>query len=457
MKINLKEYYLSSRALQVFFVVMYLMTIPIKSTAQQILEIEVNVVGLNNNQRTALTQLDEACASIVDTTDEQAISLQAVCDLTDTLDQADPDDIITLRSIADAIAPEEAFSIDDSLVIGSDYQAVNINARLNALRQADSSEILTDTATFGLFPIGASNTLSSKESGGGAAGDLVKNLGGFISGRVSSAELNGGILQQNTNYDFSSLTIGADYRFGEQIIAGLGLGITQDRTRFIETTAESVSDGINVTAYTSWFDSDKAYLDIVLDMGLSDYELQRSISVFSDDTLVAVASPEVDARSLTMSAGSSFTPFGFDVSGYLRLVLTRATIGSYTESLQSQQSGFTPLFSIAKRNVISSEIALGIEVSKALSTSFAVIVPRLRLDYVNENDRSKDVVEATLISTGTVARYQGEDRVGSYTNFGAGVSAVFSRGRSAYVYYETHLQHGLISQDTLNLGARLAF
>lgn len=450
-------YYTSAGTLRILPLLAFLLITPAKSTAQQTLEIEVNVIGLNSNHIAALNQLDEACASTDNAADDQATSVQEVCDLTDTLDETNPDDIITLRSIADAVAPEEAFTIDDSLTISSDYQAVNVNARLNALRKQTSPDQSPEATAFTIFPGKLSNVETSTESGGAAAAGLMTRLGGFLSARISSAELDGGSLQQDTDYDFNNLTLGADYRVSDQIIAGLGVGLIQDETRLSQSSQKTSSDGINFTAYTSWFDRNKAYMDIVLDLGFIAYELERVISVLSDDTLIATASPEVSARSVTMSAGRNFTPFGFDVSGYLRLALTRATIDAYTESIDTQQSDFTPLFSIKKRNLVSTELVLGFEVSKAFSTSHAVIVPRLRLEYITENDRSKDPVEATLISTGTVARYQGQDREPGYTNLGIGASAVFSHGRSAYAYYETHLQHGLISQDTFNIGVRMNF
>ncbi|MFK7891162.1 MAG: autotransporter outer membrane beta-barrel domain-containing protein [Granulosicoccus sp.] len=429
--------------------------------AQQTLNIDVSVFGLNVNQTRGLTQLDEACDAVTGNGSDQALALLDVCATVDALDPNDPDDVEALAEIADIIAPEEAFAINDSLTTLSDYQTTNVRARLNALRsrelEAESEEDLStgidDTA------LAAEHEYSSVSpaKGGGASADLSSRFGSFVSGHISSGDIDGAKLQQSAEISSSSITIGGDYRFNDNVVAGLGIGFLQDESSFKRFSGGAESEAISVTAFATWYETDKGYLDIVLDIGSSDYELERSISIPPDTGLVAVASPGADSLAVTLGAGRNFQIGGWDLGGYFRLSHKQATVDAYSESLKVQLPGFATLYSFDEQEVQSTETVLGVEVSKVVNTTRAVFIPLVRVEYVSENEREKDEITATLISTNTVASYRGEDRVGSYSNFGIGANAVFRRGKSAYAYYETHIQHDLVSQDWLKAGIRFEF
>jgi len=101
----------------------------------QTLVIDINAVGLNENQAKATTQLNTACDSLGVDVSAQATALQEVCNLINSLDVNDAEDSIRLQEIANAVTPEEAFAVNDSLSVISDYQTTNVLGRLNAMRR----------------------------------------------------------------------------------------------------------------------------------------------------------------------------------------------------------------------------------------------------------------------------------------------------------------------------------
>jgi len=432
---------------------MLLLTLSNTALAQTLI-IDINAVGLNENQSKATTQLNQACDSLGADTSAQAVALQEVCDLVNSLDANDAEDSSRLQEIANAVVPEEAFALNDSLSVFSGYQTTNVLARLNALRNSEPANIdaqeselsLRKPTTFGLTQVG-----------GGASADLVAPLGVFINGDVSSGEFDGGQLQQDADLASSSFTIGGDYRFHKNVVAGLGVGFIQDEVKFSSVSGGAESDGFNLTAFATWYEKDQGYLDVVLDFSRSDYTLERSITIFQDNPLTAKSSPSALATSFTVSGGRNFNAYGFDLGGYFRLSYTGATIDAYSESLTVQQAGFAPLFRINDQLATSTKMVVGLNLSKAISLNNAVLLPMFRIEYVRENDRKKDGIEATLSSTGTMARYEGEDRAVRYSNLGLGASALFRGGRSAFAYYETHLQNDVVSQNWWKTGVRLEF
>jgi len=445
----------------------------------QTLVIDINVVGLNENQSTGSTQVTQACDALGEAT---ATELQEVCDLINSLDETDVEDVQRLEEITDAIAPEEAFAINDSLSVVSDYQTTNVHARLNALRgpaqgfAASSTSIPTGSGQDGGNSGGNNSQQQEKrpisdilnngersdnedqtEQGGGSSADLVSPFGGFINGHVSNGKFDAEVLQQDSTISSSSLTVGGDYRFNKNVVAGFGVGFVQDEAKFTSVFGGSTSDGFNVTAFASWYETDQGYLDVVLDLGRANYTLERSVSINPDTSLVANSFPAATATSFTVSGGRNFKPYGFDLGGYFRLSYTGAKIDSYTESLKFEQPGFAALYSVGDQSVTSTKMVAGFNLSRSISFNRAVLLPLLRLEYVRENDEKKDAIDATLVGTETTAQYQGEDRVGGYSSLGLGATAVFSRGRSAYAFYETHLQHDVLSQNWFKTGVRLEF
>jgi len=375
------------------------------------------------------------------------------------LDPNKPEDALRLQQIADAVAPEEAFALSDSVSAVSHYQTTNVHARLNAMRNSIATFASTDTVRSDQPrpTTGAASENPEKQVGGGASADLVSPLGVFVNGHVSSGNMDGGQLQQDSNIASSSLTVGSDYRFNDNIVAGLGIGFVQDKANFRSVSGGTASDGVNLTTFASWFDTDQGYLDVVLDFGRTDYTLERSVSVDQDGDLIATSSPAATATSITVSGGRNFKPFGMDLNGYGRLSYTGATISAYSESLKVQKPGFAALFSVDDQSVASTKLVLGLNLSKAISLKSAVLLPIFRLEHIRENDRKKDALKATLISTGNTAQYKGEERVGGYSTLGIGTSAVFRGGKSAYAVYETYLQHDTITQNCLKAGVRLEF
>lgn len=107
--------------------------------------------------------------------------------------------------------------------------------------------------------------------------------------------------------------------------------------------------------------------------------------------------------------------------------------------------------------MLSTKRIAGLELTKVVNTSKAVLIPLLRIEHTNENERKKQNIEATFITTGSSASYQGEDRVIGYSNIDIGASAIFRGGKSIFAYYETHLQHNLVSQKWFKFGAGIEF
>lgn len=433
--------------------------------AQQSIIVDIDVIRINDNQSAGIDQVNAVCDADLPQTSSLDSVLQPVCD---ELAQLDPDnaaDAVRIGEIGDAIAIEEAFAITDALIEHADFQTTNVRARLDAIRQPLGSNAVANETTLSASSspglLGQTGMVSSRQSGrasgGGASSDLNARLGVFLNGHVAEGHGDGGTLQQDTIIQSGSVTLGGDYRFSRHVVAGVGIGAMQDESRFRQVAGSAETQGVSVSLFATWFEADEGYLDLVLDIGSTRHELARSFDVDPRQPLLLRSRPSASSTTLTIGGGRNFTPFDWDLGAYFRLSHTRATIDGFSESVLDPITPLTSLYEVDEQSVISTEMVFGVELSRALSTSMAVLVPMVRLEYVTENETDKEDIVASFDASDIAVRYQGEARVSSHSNLGLGTSAVFAGGWNAYAFYETHLQHDRISQNRFKLGLRRAF
>lgn len=411
----------------------------------QSITIDFEVFGLNKNQSQTDQTLENACTSI----NQSGAATAAAADLLNTcaiLNPLDEEDA-GLAAGLDRLIPEEAFAISDTLTDASDLQVTNVNARINALREQQS---------------GSSNLLGiiSIPGGGGSAGESrLENFEVFFNGQVSTGELDGKLLQQDADLTASQFTLGADYRLSDNLIVGVGVGLFQHETDFSNTAGDSQVDGTNLTLFGTYSRESLGYLDVVLDIGSNSFQFSRQINLEGSNTVLANASTDSSSVSLTAGVGKNYRLSGWDLGPYLRFGLTTASVDGYSERADSEQPGFGSTLRVDSQSINSTTFSIGGTASRAISTNRFVVVPQLSVEVELEADSDKDPLSASFLADPNqqVFTVDGEERDANYVNLGAGATAFFTGGKSAYAYYETRLAHEFITQHWFKLGARFEF
>ena len=161
----------------------------------------------------------------------------------------------------------------------------------------------------------------------------------------------------------------------------------------------------------------------------------------------------------SLSTGYDFTARGFTFGPYGRINYLKADIDAFQEHIDNTNPGFGLALSIDDQDVESLTWVLGGQGSYALSTRFAVLLPQVRFEWEHEFLNDRRTVTARFVSdpanTPILLDTDRPDR--DYFNFGAGLSAVFQRGTSAFVYYETVLALRDVTAHKIAVGVRLAF
>lgn len=348
--------------------------------------------------------------------------------------------------------------------------------RLNKLRlaQVDSSaEVLAFDAHTG-------NLTMDLDSGGGA-GDLFNEGWRFyISGDASTGEKDATELVTGYDLDGLGLNAGGDYRLDPKRYVGFNASIRELDLDYLNNSTAEVTT-VDLAGYGLWFKDDSWYIQSHAGFGTSDIDMARQLQFTSRSTvivlpdgttffdpdspreeIVSTFASDTDASRLFASvvAGRDFHrgPVTIGVSGMLDYL--DVSVDGYTEA--SDNFGGIPLqLEIDDYDHQSLRFIAGVDVSRSISTSYGVVTPFVRGEWIHEfKDEPTEItarftgdpfsvgfeqnnlfysggVPAVDPATGdpdpTTFTITSDDPDTNYFQFTTGASTVFKGGMQAFV------------------------
>jgi outer membrane lipase/esterase len=300
--------------------------------------------------------------------------------------------------------------------------------------------------------------------------DGVARLGGFLngSGGFGTVDSRGEVEE----YDVwgGGLQTGIDYRVSDSFVAGLGLGWNYQRTEFDSQAAvngdpvevgggEIESDAYTPSLYASFF-SGGFHVDGILTYTYLDYEFERPVNLPEvQGGIFAKAKGDTDAHQagVSLNLGYDFQLGGLSTGPIAGLDYRQTWIESYREK---GVPGF-PL-DYGAQDILSLVSSLGGEATYAISAGFGVIAPHVRLTWEHEFEQDPRSIDARLflnddptVNDVLVSRTRSPDR--DYARLGAGISAQFALGISAFLDYDTVLALSDVEHHRFTAGGRIEF
>lgn len=338
-------------------------------------------------------------------------------------------------------------------------QATNIGLRLANLRRG-ASGVSLGGLSLGIdgqpIPLSAvASLIPGGGRGGGASADrsVLGNLGVFLNGQGSFGDQQASNREPGFDFHTAGLTAGADYKLTNQLILGAAFGYLNTKTDFDAGAGNMHTNGYSLSAYGSYYLTDKFYLDGIATYGWNGYDTTRNITV-SDISESAKASPDGTQFALSVNGGYNFNFGAVTVGPSLRANYIRVHIDSFTER-------GADLFnlSVNSQTVESVTTALGGQVSYAISTPWGVVLPLARFEWEHEYKGGSRLITGSLVADPLRTQFSvptnNPDR--DYFNLGAGISATLKAGASAFVYYETVLGRDRIANHSFTGGVRFEF
>lgn len=188
-----------------------------------------------------------------------------------------------------------------------------------------------------------------------------------------------------------------DYKITKNLIIGLAGSYSTFELDFdqnINVAGGSIdSDSYSVTAYSNYAIGN-GYVEGVFTYGWSDYDIDRRIIIGSNTAISAIdrtanANPDGEQLSASLAGGYDFHAEGFNYGPYARIAYFQSEIDAYDET---GAQGLN--LRVDEHKSDSLESVLGLQMSRAFSYSFGVLVPHVKAEWHHEfmnRQRSFDI------------------------------------------------------------------
>jgi outer membrane autotransporter protein len=304
---------------------------------------------------------------------------------------------------------------------------------------------------------------------GGASADVGDGLGVFLNAMGSFGNKNGTANEAGYDYHNVGATAGADYRFMENLVAGLAftyLRTDANITSFALGEVDSNSYGLSLygTYYVGPF-----YLDLLGGFTYNSYSTTRQIVYAPDANAVpapansglgqavnrtATADPTGWQYMFNGGAGYDFHVGALTATPYARMEYLNLQVGSYAES---GADGLN--LRVQKQTVDSLLSVLGGRLSYALSVPFGVLVPQVHGEWRHEilNDQRSIRAQFANDPLDTVFSVPTDKPDRDYFAVGASMSAALGKGIAAFFDFETILGLRDVTNYGFTAGVRMSF
>lgn len=330
----------------------------------------------------------------------------------------------------------------DLAVSTANVQNTNIGIRLGALRGG-----------------------ATGSSGLGASADTSRQLGGglslFLNGLGSFGDQDETGREPGFDFHTAGFTLGADYRLTNNVILGAAFGYLNSRAQIDDNAGHVTNNGYSLSAFGTYYIAKTMYVDAIATYTWNAYDLERN----SGGGIFGTARAHPGGNQFALSVGSGYDfNFGPLTTGpTLRVNYLNVHIDGYRER------GFpagpctgcdasTSNLKVNGQNPESLTTDLGGHVSYAISMPWGVLSPMARFEWEHEykND-SRNVTGRSAATPGFAFSTKTNDPDRDYFNLGAGVSATFARGSSAFFYYETVVGRDNFTNHSFTAGMRFTF
>lgn len=352
-------------------------------------------------------------------------------------------------------------------------QSRNLGIRLAALRggaigvsvRGLALSIDGKTLPVGVLAQALSEQLSQDVGGSAGSDDLFESerWGFFVNGSISGGDKSRTENEAGFDFDVVSLTLGMDYRFSPRLVAGAALGYSRNDTDLDDNGGYLDTTGYNLSLYGSWFDESGLYLEGILTKGWSDYDQMRVIQYRLEGVSVdqqAKAGYDGDQWSAALGGGRVWSLEAWSLTASARVEYIHARVDAFDERMSRPDAeGGGWAVHVAKQKADSLTSQLGLELSRALSVSWGVVMPTLSLEWLHEFKDNPGGVSGHFLqdNSRTLFFLPTDDYDSDYFSLGLGASVQLAGGLSGFVHYRQLLGYQDLDAWSLQAGLRVAF
>ena len=298
-------------------------------------------------------------------------------------------------------------------------------------------------------------------TGGGASADAMQSrLGAFINARYITGDQDDNRVQDGYDFDGWGALLGMDYRFTDNLVAGLALNYSDGEVDYDRRAGKLDTQTWGATAYGTYYLEDGWFFEGSAGYSRVDYDMTRHIvySIAGNAANQAMtSSPEGDLVTLSVGGGYVHNSEAWSITPSLRLDYVENDVDGYSErSTDLQQTGGAMALAVGSITYESFTSNLGVQLANAISTASGVIIPQASATWVHEFEDGGETIRARyrddINQTGFLIATTDLDS--DYFDLALGVSGQFQGGRSAFISYRTIVGYDGLSYSLIEAGLR---
>lgn len=289
-------------------------------------------------------------------------------------------------------------------------------------------------------------------SGDGLLG--IEGLAAFFNGEYTRIDASESSNEAGSEGNGGGFTLGLDKQLGEKAFLGLAFGYSYLATDFDHDFGDSNLNDITFSSYGSVFFGEHVYLDGILSGSILLFDQERKVpsGVMDQPDFEIESDPEGWNITGDLGVGGEFSLKPFDLNPYLRVAVSQTEVDSYDEH------GSSLALDIDEQENTSVTLTPGLSVSLPVSTSFGVVSPYVRGEYVHEfGDQADDIRGNLSLIPDASFELTPNNTDEDYAHAGAGVATTLGKGISVFADYDVLLAFSDLVVHKATIGGRFEF
>jgi outer membrane autotransporter protein len=274
-------------------------------------------------------------------------------------------------------------------------------------------------------------------------------LGFFFNGIGQFGDSDTTGTQNGYSFDNEGLVFGADYRFTPALTIGASFGYTYSNTEFDVTPQSAPGQHLRGnlfegSLYASWYATDQLYFDTIASIGGGENDSLRHIVI--PGLVDASAKGSFGTRTYGIAVGGGYSmPFGaLTLTPTARFEFRRVESDTFTES---GAGGLNLTYGSTSQDAVLSFI--GGQGQYAISTSFGVVIPTARVEWVHQYNSGNNTVSVAYLNDPVLSSFTlaSDKPTRDYADIGLGVALQLEGNWSGFLNYDAIVG---ITHTTLN-------
>ncbi len=302
-------------------------------------------------------------------------------DLVKTAKSGGKDGVTSVAVLDQPDKPRAGTFLSNSFASASakDIDPIGVNAATGSFPFSSELASLLASGSLNVASLAASAS-GVNAAAGSASGKSLPNF--WIAGTANFGLRQANSQRSSLDFSTSGISLGADQRFSDQLLLGVGAGFARDKTEIGNDGSNSRATGYSGVVYASFQPTPQTFIDSLIGVGSLDFKTRRYVSVMDQFATGKRSGVQIFG---SIAAGYEYRNNGVLLSPYGRFDFSSNKLRESAENGAGQYA-----LTYFGQTATSLQGVAGVRVESSHDVSFGTAAPRLRLEYRREFNGSSD-------------------------------------------------------------------